>query len=118
VFTEYVTVCSVETDKGGRTRADKIGVGAGGDIGGTDISFIFMARQYTGPTRQSYRDDHRHVGVMPATPSINTPARCAVFHVMYVVLLRIWRRQVLALLLVFVIGVYSYWIKCLASTTQ
>jgi hypothetical protein len=63
--------------KGGRTRADKIGVGAGGDIGGTDISCIFMARQYTGPTRQSYWDDHRHVGVMPATPSINTPARCA-----------------------------------------
>jgi len=54
--------------KGGRTRADKIGVGAGGDIGGTDISCIFMARQYTGPTRQSYRDDHKHVGVMPATP--------------------------------------------------
>ena len=48
--------------KGGRTRADKIGVGAGGDIGGTDISCIFMARQYMGPTRQSYRDDHRHVG--------------------------------------------------------
>ena len=46
----------------GRTRADKIGVGAGGDIGGTDISCIFMTRQYTGPTRQSYRDDHRHVG--------------------------------------------------------
>jgi hypothetical protein len=38
---------------------------------------IFMTRQYLGPTRQSYRDDHRHVGVMPATPKINTPARCA-----------------------------------------
>jgi len=63
--------------QGGRTRADKIGVGAGGDIGGTDISCIFMARQYTRPTWQSYRDDLRHVGVMPATPSINTPARCA-----------------------------------------
>jgi len=62
---------------GGRTRADKIGVGAGGDIGVTDISCIFMARQYKGPTRQSYRDNHRHVGVMPATPSINTPARWA-----------------------------------------
>jgi hypothetical protein len=60
-----------------RTRADKIGVGAGGDIGGTDISFIFMATQYTRPTGQSYRTDLRHVGVMPATPSINTPARCA-----------------------------------------
>ena len=63
--------------KDGRTRADKIGFGAGGDIGGTDISCIFMARQYTGPTRQSYRDDHGHVGVMPATPLTNTPARCA-----------------------------------------
>ena len=74
IFKEY---------KGGSTRADKIGVGAGGDIGGTDISYIFMARQYTGPTRQSYRDDHRHVGVMPATPSIKTPVRFAlVFHVM------------------------------------
>ena len=61
----------------GRKRADKIGVGAGGDIVGTDISCIFMARQYMGPTRQSYGDDHRHVGVMSATPSINTPARCA-----------------------------------------
>jgi hypothetical protein len=48
--------------KGGRTRADKIGVGAGGDIGGTDISCICMVRQYTGPTRRSYRDDHRHAG--------------------------------------------------------
>jgi hypothetical protein len=63
--------------EGGRTRADKIGVGAGGDIGGTDISCIFMARQYTGPTGQSYRDDLRHVGVMPATPSLNTAAWCA-----------------------------------------
>ena len=61
--------------KGGRTRADKIGVG--GDIGGTDISCIFLARQYAGPTRQSYREDHRHVGVMPAAPSINRPAWCA-----------------------------------------
>ena len=34
---------------------------------------IFMARQYTGPIGQSYQDDHRHVGVMPATPSMNTP---------------------------------------------
>ena len=63
--------------KGGRTRANKIGVGAGGDIGGTDISCIFMARQYKRPTRQSYRDDHRHVSVIPATLSINTRARCA-----------------------------------------
>ena len=38
---------------------------------------IFMARLYTGPTRQSYQDDYRHVGVMPATPSINTPDCCA-----------------------------------------
>jgi hypothetical protein len=60
--------------EGGRTRTDKIGVGAGADIGGTGISCNFMARQYTGPTRQSYRDDHRHVGAMPATPSINRPA--------------------------------------------
>ena len=58
----------------GRTRTDKIGVGAGADIGGTGISCNFMARQYTGPTRQSYRDDHRHVGAMPATSSINRPA--------------------------------------------
>ena len=33
-----------------------------------------MATQYTGPTRQSYLDDQRHVGAMPATPSINRPA--------------------------------------------
>ena len=58
----------------GRTRTDKIGVGAGADIGGTGISCNFIARQYTGPTRQSYRHDHRHVGAMPATPSINRPA--------------------------------------------
>jgi hypothetical protein len=56
------------SSKGGRTRTDKIGVGAGDDIGGTDIWCNFMARQYTRPTRQSYRNDHRHVGVMPATP--------------------------------------------------
>jgi hypothetical protein len=60
--------------KAGRTRTDKIGVGAGADIGGTGISCNFMAGQYTRPTRQSYRDDHRHVGAMPATPSINRPA--------------------------------------------
>ena len=59
---------------GGRTRADKIGVGAVCDICGTDFSCIVMARQFTGPTRQSYRD---HVGVMSVTTSINTPARCA-----------------------------------------
>ena len=82
----------------GRTRADKIGVGAGGDIGGTDISCIFMAKQYTGPTRQNYRDDHRNVGVMPATLSINTPARCAeqvrtrLPCDLRFVLLRLWRR--------------------------
>ena len=58
----------------GRIRTVKIGVGAGADIGGTGISCNFIARQYTGPTRQSYRDDHRHVGAMPATPSINRPA--------------------------------------------
>jgi hypothetical protein len=63
--------------EGGRTRADKIAVGPGSNIGGTDISCICMVRQYTGPTGQSYREDHRHVGVMPATPSINTPAWCA-----------------------------------------
>ena len=60
---------------GRRKRADKIGVGAGGDIGGTEC--IFMATQYTGPTWQSYRNDHRHVCVMPATHSINMPAWCA-----------------------------------------
>jgi hypothetical protein len=32
-----------------------------------------MVRQYTGPTRQSYWDDHRNGG-MPAIPSINSPA--------------------------------------------
>jgi hypothetical protein len=38
---------------GRRTRTDKIVVGAGGDIGGTDISCNFVvARQYTGPTGQ------------------------------------------------------------------
>jgi hypothetical protein len=59
--------------KGGRTRTDKIGVGTGGDIGGTDITCNLYGRQYTWPTRQSFQDDHRHVGVMPATPSINAP---------------------------------------------
>jgi hypothetical protein len=53
-----------------RTRTDRIG--AGDYIGGN-----FMARQYTRPTRQSYRNDHRHVGVVPATSSINTPDWCA-----------------------------------------
>jgi hypothetical protein len=38
---------------------------------------IFMATQYTGPTGQSYQDDGRCVGMMPATPSINTPHLCA-----------------------------------------
>jgi hypothetical protein len=33
-----------------------------------------MARQYTRPIRQSYWDDQRHVGGMPAIPSINSPA--------------------------------------------
>jgi len=61
----------VRQGKGGRTRTDKIDVGAGADIGDTGISCNFMARQYTGPTRQSYRNDQRHVGAMPATPSIN-----------------------------------------------
>jgi hypothetical protein len=42
---------SAKTPKAGRTRTDKIGVGAGADIGGTGISCNFMARQYTGPTR-------------------------------------------------------------------
>jgi hypothetical protein len=60
--------------QGGGTRTDKIGDGAGADIGGTGISCNFMARQYTGPARQSYRYDHRHIGAMPATPSINRPA--------------------------------------------
>jgi hypothetical protein len=42
------------------------------------LHVIFMARQYTRQTRQSYRNDHRHVGVMmPATVSINTPNWCA-----------------------------------------
>ena len=66
--------CKSALPKAGRTRTDKIGVGAGTDIVGTVISCNFIARQYTGPTRQSYRDDHRHVGAMPATPSINRPA--------------------------------------------
>jgi hypothetical protein len=38
---------------------------------------IFMGLQYTRPTRQSYRNDHLHVGVMPVTPSINKPDWCA-----------------------------------------
>jgi len=82
-----------------------------------------MARQYRGPKRLSYRDDHRHVGVMPATPSINTPAQCAEqvrtrlpcdvrCFVASLEKIGAW------FLFVFVIGVYSYWIKCLASTTQ
>ena len=73
ILSGYTVTCQVNT-KGGRTRTDKIGVGAGADIGGTGISCNFMARQYTGPTRQSYRDDHRHVGAMPATSLINRPA--------------------------------------------
>jgi hypothetical protein len=60
--------------KAGRTRTDKISVGAVPDIGGTGISCNFMARQYTGPTLQSYRDDHRHVRGMLAISSINSPA--------------------------------------------
>jgi hypothetical protein len=40
----------------------------------TGISCNFVARQYTGPTRKSYWDDHRHAGGMPAIPSINGPA--------------------------------------------
>jgi hypothetical protein len=56
--------------EGGRTRTDKTGVGAGAgdDIGGTDISCHCMAKQYTRLTRQSYRNDPRHVGVRPAPP--------------------------------------------------
>ena len=38
---------------------------------------IFMARQYKGADRTKLSDDHRHVGVMPATPSINTLNWCA-----------------------------------------
>ena len=38
---------------------------------------IFMATQYTRPTGQSYQNDHRHVGVMPATPAISPPGWCA-----------------------------------------
>jgi hypothetical protein len=60
--------------KAGRTRIDKISVVAGPDTGDTGFSCNFMARQYTGPTRQSCWDDHRHVGRMPAIPSINSPA--------------------------------------------
>jgi hypothetical protein len=59
--------------KAGRTRDDKIVVVAVPDIGGTGISCNFMARQYTRPTRQSNWDDQRHVGGMPAIPSINSP---------------------------------------------
>ena len=62
---------------GGRTRTDKIGVGPGGDISGTDISCNLTARQYTGPTGRCYQDDDRHVDVMPTTPSTNTPDWCA-----------------------------------------
>ena len=63
----FCIICTGTTSmrKAGRTRTDKIGVG---------ISCNFIDRQYTGPKRQSYRDDHRHVGAMPATPSINRPA--------------------------------------------
>ena len=38
---------------------------------------IFMATQYTRPTGQSYQNDHRHVGVMTATPAISPPGWCA-----------------------------------------
>jgi hypothetical protein len=55
------------------TSTEKIGVGAGSYVGGTDFSCNCMARQYTWPTEQSYENDHLHVGVMPATRSINTP---------------------------------------------
>ena len=41
------------------------------------LQVIFMARQYKEPTGQSCQDDHRHVGVMQATPAINTPYWCA-----------------------------------------
>ena len=43
--------------KGGRTRTDKIGVGAGADIGGTDILCNLYGQAYTGPTGQSYEGD-------------------------------------------------------------
>jgi hypothetical protein len=37
---------------------------------------IFMARRCTGPTGQTYQDDHQRVGVMPATHSINNAELC------------------------------------------
>jgi hypothetical protein len=40
----------------------RVGVHATKSVGGTDISCNFMARRYTEPTGQSYRDDHRYVG--------------------------------------------------------
>jgi hypothetical protein len=72
--------CSREanSDPLGRVYTHRyIGFGAGDDIGGTDISCNFIARQYTRLTRQSYRNDHRHIGVMLTTLSINTPDWCA-----------------------------------------
>jgi hypothetical protein len=44
-FARYFFKASEVLRKGGRTRTDKIGVGAGADIGGTGISCNFMARQ-------------------------------------------------------------------------
>nr|CAD7431324.1 unnamed protein product [Timema monikensis] len=57
----------------GCTRTNNVVVDA--DIGGTEIPCKLIARLNTMPTRQHYqhyRGDHRHVGGMPAAPSINT----------------------------------------------
>ena len=42
--------------KGGRTRADKIGVGAGGDIGGTDM--YLYGHAVHGADTTNYREEH------------------------------------------------------------
>nr|CAD7572240.1 unnamed protein product [Timema californicum] len=55
------------------TRTDNIGVGAGADIGGSEIPCNLMALLHTMPTRQHYRDDYRLVGAMSAAPFTNTP---------------------------------------------
>jgi hypothetical protein len=43
---QLMNICNVgnHSSKAGRTSTDKIGVGAGADIGGTGISCNFMAR--------------------------------------------------------------------------
>nr|CAD7401030.1 unnamed protein product [Timema poppensis] len=55
------------------TRTDNIGVGAGADIGGSEIPCNLMALLHTTPTRQHYRDDYQPAGAMSAAPFTNTP---------------------------------------------